>query len=65
MLPNMRLYNELKDIVPEAYAVGDCNPLQYEEEYPPMMLQPTETKPLWPSFTVTAMREAFRIAREI
>ena len=65
MLPNTDLYDELKGIVSEAYAVGDCNPYQYETEYPPMMLQPTETKPLWPAFTVTAVREAFRIAKDI
>lgn len=65
MLSNLSLYDELKCIVPEIYAVGDCNPLRHDRPYPPMMLQPTRNEPQWPAFTVSAVREAFRIARDI
>lgn len=62
---NMALYEEVKTIVPEIYAIGDCNPLVIEEDYPQPMLQHITTPRRWPSFTLTAVREAYRIARGI
>ena len=63
MLPNPDLYERLKDMAPEVYAVGDCNPLVIDKPYPPSKIEPVDSKPAWPRYTVTAIREAFRIAR--
>lgn len=62
---NLALCEELKAVVPEVYAVGDCNPLVMEEPYPPLVSQPMETKSVWPQFTATAVREAYRVAKTI
>ena len=65
MLPNLSLYEEVKDLAPEVYAIGDCNPLVFDEPYPSSKIEPVQTETMWPSFTVTAVREAYRIARGI
>ena len=62
---NLALYEQLKDLAPEVYAIGDCNPLIVTDPIPPMKLQPVYSKEEWPRFTVTAVREAWRIVREI
>ena len=63
MEPNMALYEELKDLAPEVFAVGDCNPFEMDRPYPPSKVEPIGSKLMWPHFTVTATREAYRIAR--
>lgn len=65
MLANLALYEQLEDAAPEVYAIGDCNPLVRTEPYPELIVQPVDTKRVWPAYTVTAVREAYRIAREL
>lgn len=65
MLDNLDLYNEIKDAVPEIYAVGDCNPYIEKEPYPQLKLEPVESEPIWPRFTATAVREAYRVAHDL
>ena len=65
MLDNLSLYTQLKPLVPEAYAIGDCNRLVIEMPLPPLIVQPVDTKSVWPSYTSTAIREAYRIMREV
>jgi 2,4-dienoyl-CoA reductase (NADPH2) len=70
MLPNAALFEQIKALgtVPEICAIGDCNPLVFKEEYPPLMLtsrDPVATKSVWPGHTVTAIREAYRIMRKV
>lgn len=65
MLSNPDLFNAVKDLAPEVYAVGDCDPYIEEEPYPQLKLEPVASKPIWPRFTVTAVREAYRIAHDL
>ena len=65
MLPNLSLYEEVKDLAPEVYAIGDCNPLVIDKPYPPAKIEPVATKLAWPKFTFNAIQEAYRIVREI
>lgn len=62
---NLDLYEEIKEFVPEVHAIGDCNPLVIDEPFPQPMIQTITTPRRWPSYTTTAIREAYRIAREI
>ncbi len=63
--PNLDLYEELRDVAPEVYAVGDCNPLIVDAPYPPSKIEPVDSELIWPRFTAAAIREAYRIAREL
>ena len=65
MLPNHDLYERVKDAAPEVYMVGDCDPAEVDAPYPPLMLQPMDSEPMWPHFTAPAVRAAYQIARSI
>jgi 2,4-dienoyl-CoA reductase (NADPH2) len=65
MLDNLTLFDELRPLVPEIYAIGDCNRLVIDVPLPPLIVQPVDTKSVWPSYTSTAIREAYRIMREV
>ena len=65
LLNNMSLYDELQGLAPEIYAVGDCNPLKMDIPYPPSKVEPVDSELVWPAFTTAAIREAYRIAREV
>lgn len=66
MLPNLDLYEKVKDMAPEVYAIGDCNPRIIEDPpYPQLKLEPVSTKLAYPRFTAMAIREAWRIVRDI
>ncbi len=63
--PNLELFERLQGSAPEIYAIGDCNPLVIDAPYPPSKIEPVDSELAWPQFTVTAIREAYRIAREV
>ena len=65
MQPNLALLDQVKDLAPEVFAVGDCNPLEIDEPYPVMVTLALSSRPMWPHFTATAVREAFRIAKDL
>ena len=65
LAPNMGLYEQVKDLAPEVYAIGDCNPYIVDKPYPPLKLEPVVTKTAWPRFTAAAIHEAYRIVRDI
>lgn len=66
MKNNLSLYEELRDLAPTVYAVGDCNPKEFDDStFPPLKLEPVGTAPMWPRFTAPAISEAYRLAREL
>jgi 2,4-dienoyl-CoA reductase (NADPH2) len=65
MLDNLALYESVKPLAEEVYAIGDCNRLVIDTDLPPLIVQPVNTKSVWPSYTSTAIREAYRIMREV
>lgn len=65
METNLALYEQLKDLAPEVYAVGDCNPMVIDEPYPEPILEPVTSKLIWPKFTALAIRQVYGIARTV
>ena len=62
---NLSLYDQVKDLAPEVYAVGDCNPMVIDEPYPEPILEPVSSKLIWPKFTALAIRQVYGIARTV
>ncbi len=62
---NLALYEQVKDLAPEVYAVGDCNPMEIDEPYPEPILEPVTSKLIWPKFTALAIRQVYGIARTV
>ena len=64
---NLDLYERVKDMAPEVYTIGDCNPREpNDENFPPLKLEPfLQFHPHRPAYTAAAINEAYRIMREV